>query len=199
MAEITRDKKGRFIKGSIPHNKGLPKEMQPCYTKQNTLGYRHTEETKKKISQALAEQHKRGIRSAEQLHTKESREKASLSRMGHEVSEQTRQKIGNGNRGEKNPRWNPNREEVKQDRRNDGAYKQWRYTVRKRDRNECQLKSGECSSKIVTHHIIPWSVDKTLRYQETNGITLCSLHHPRTRESELNMVETFSRIIKLKY
>lgn len=41
-----------FKKGNIPWNKGLPKELQPSFGKQNALGFHHSDEAKNRISAA---------------------------------------------------------------------------------------------------------------------------------------------------
>lgn len=52
----------------------------------------------------------------------------------------------------------------------------WSHKIRNRDDNTCQ----HCGSKekLHAHHIIPWNTNIELRYDLSNGITLCnSCHH----------------------
>ena len=55
-------------------------------------------------------------------------------------------------------------------------YKKWRTSVFRRDKftcNKCTKKGG----KLNAHHIIPFSVNKELRYVLSNGTTLCETCH----------------------
>jgi hypothetical protein len=59
--------------------------------------------------------------------------------------------------------------------RNCPEYKAWRTAVYQRDNYTCQ-KCG-AKGKIQAHHRIPFSVDKSLRLEVSNGITLCKNCH----------------------
>lgn len=190
---------GKFTKGQKPWNTGLPKEKQPAFNKKCALGNKHSEETKQKISESLKQQWKDGNRTTDHLRTEESKNKVVASLIGRKISDETKKKLSYSHSKEKHYRWNQDRKSVKHDRRNDGEYKQWRKEVRKRDRNICQLKDDTCSEKIITHHIIPWSINTELRYCVENGIVLCSNHHPKKRQDELEMIKTLQDIITMKY
>jgi hypothetical protein len=71
-------------KGHIPWNKGLPKEMQPSFGKQNALGFNHSDDAKNRISVA----HKGKIVS------QDTRDKISLAAIEHGHS-----RIINGKKG----------------------------------------------------------------------------------------------------
>ena len=73
-----RTKKLSIIKNGLPGRIG----------NKATLGYRHTDEAKKKIAEA-------GIG---RVFSEQSKKKMSLSKMGHPVSDETRKKIGDANR-----------------------------------------------------------------------------------------------------
>ena len=90
--------------------------------------------------------------------------------------------------------WNPNREEVRHDRRNDPEYKQFVKKVKKRD-GECRLKSKECYGYNVVHHIKSWRKYPKLRYELINGITLCQYHHPRKRFDEQRLIPIFKKLV----
>ena len=64
------------------------------------------------------------------------------------------------------------------------AYNNWRVRVFIRDNRECK----KCGSKkeIQAHHIKPWSQFKELRYNITNGITLCKICHQRIHRKKGN-------------
>jgi len=58
------------------------------------------------------------------------------------------------------------------------GYKKWRQDVFKRDEYTCQ----ECGDigYITAHHIKSWSKYSELRYDVSNGITLCEKCHSKT-------------------
>lgn len=53
----------------------------------------------------------------------------------------------------------------------------WKNNVHIRDNYTCQ-KCGS-KEKLHAHHIIPFSLDESLRYEITNGITLCEKCHKK--------------------
>ena len=59
--------------------------------------------------------------------------------------------------------------------RDSNEYKQWRKQVYQRDNYECK----KCGSKIKlnAHHILSWKYYPNLRYEVSNGITLCENCH----------------------
>lgn len=59
--------------------------------------------------------------------------------------------------------------------RNSFQYKEWRANVFLRDGFRCR-KCGK-REDIQAHHIKPWKDHKSLRYEVTNGITLCRSCH----------------------
>lgn len=53
---------------------------------------------------------------------------------------------------------------------------QWRQKVFSRDRFSCQI-CGKVGGNLNAHHIMPWADYPELRYQVSNGITLCEMCH----------------------
>lgn len=78
-------------------------------------------------------------------------------------------------RGDSHPRWNSQKTDKERihERRIEG-YKEWRSAVYERDGYICQ-HCGKGAGQLQAHHIIPFSTDKSLRLEITNGITLCDL------------------------
>ncbi len=66
------------------------------------------------------------------------------------------------------------------DTRNCHEYRTWRKAVLSRDNSTCR-KCGtqETGKKIHAHHIIEWDDDPSLRFEVSNGLTLCSACHLR--------------------
>ena len=90
---------------------------------------------------------------------------------------------------------NPNRDLVSVGKRNDGTYLEWSRAIKRRDGRRCKLKDDTCSKKVVAHHIKGWASYPELRYELSNGITLCTGHHPRTREREKELEPTLSTMV----
>lgn len=77
--------------------------------------------------------------------------------------------------GDKNPNWQGGTSTETKKARNSYEYLIWRRSVLDRDDRRCQ----RCASKekLEAHHIKPFNVDKSLRYDIDNGITLCEKCH----------------------
>lgn len=59
----------------------------------------------------------------------------------------------------------------------DPQYVKWRKDVAKRDGFACQWPGCGCSKRLRFHHIRRWADFPSLRFEPTNGITLCKDHH----------------------
>lgn len=57
-------------------------------------------------------------------------------------------------------------------------YKHWRTSVFTRDDYTCQ-DCGQKGGKLNAHHIQAWKTHPNLRYEVTNGITLCRICHKK--------------------
>jgi len=83
-------------------------------------------------------------------HSLERRKATSIRMMGNRNRSKNGFKKGNQlakvNSGENHYRWNPNREAVRNNKRNDGEYKQWVEKVKRRDKGICQLKDENCKA-----------------------------------------------------
>lgn len=56
--------------------------------------------------------------------------------------------------------------------------KLWRTSVFERDNYTCK-KCGKVGNKLNAHHIIPFSRDESLRFELSNGVTLCLKCHKK--------------------
>ena len=98
--------------------------------------------------------------------------------------------------GENNPRWIKDRTKIKhQEDRNNPEYKQWRTHIWLRDNFKCKIANPECKGRIEAHHIKVWKEYPKLRYQISNGITLCHFHHPKRREDEKRLEQYFIGLV----
>lgn len=117
---------------------------------------------------------------------------------GHKdfVSDNGRKQQAVKMKGENNPKWIIDRGLVKQqDKRISPIYKQWRYQIFKRDRHICKINNEDCSGALEAHHILSWKDYPELRYEINNGITLCHYHHPKTRDGEIKLIQTFQGLV----
>lgn len=78
------------------------------------------------------------------------------------------------NKGENHPNWKGGISK-ENDRRDSNDYKNWRQQVYQRDNYKC-IKCGS-KEKINAHHLYSWKYYPNLRYEVSNGITLCEKCH----------------------
>jgi 5-methylcytosine-specific restriction endonuclease McrA len=78
-------------------------------------------------------------------------------------------------------------------------YQEWRKTCLERDGYLCQMcrkKTFKCYLEV--HHIKKWSKNLSLRFDATNGITLCKKCHRSLWGKEEQYEEYFFRILLMK-
>lgn len=93
------------------------------------------------------------------------------------ATEQSRKKAALKMRGEKHPRWIKDRSQLKRGRynnsfRGEGPIASWRSQIFERDDFTCQkcfIKGG----RLNAHHIKSWANFPELRFEVSNGLTLC--------------------------
>lgn len=77
-------------------------------------------------------------------------------------------------KGENHPNWKGGVSK-ENDRRDNNDYKNWRQQVYQRDNYKCIKCGGK--EKINAHHLYSWKYYPDLRYEVSNGITLCEKCH----------------------
>lgn len=75
-------------------------------------------------------------------------------------------------------------------------YSNWRKKVLKRDGKKCKFPGCKRRSRLEVHHIIPWSVSVYLRFEVSNGITLCHKCHASIKNKESFYSAMFQTIIE---
>ena len=65
----------------------------------------------------------------------------------------------------------------------DPAYKKFRTDVLKRDKFTCKMCKTK-KKKVYVHHIRKWASASSLRYEVSNGITLCYNCHKEVTGKE---------------
>jgi 5-methylcytosine-specific restriction endonuclease McrA len=78
---------------------------------------------------------------------------------------------------------------------NDPQYEQFRKDVLKRDHRKCQMPGCKARTSLQVHHIRKWSHASALRYDTSNGITLCKNCHKSITGKERHYERLFESII----
>jgi 5-methylcytosine-specific restriction endonuclease McrA len=78
----------------------------------------------------------------------------------------------------------------------DPVYKEVRKQVLKRDKHRCQMPSCKSKIKLHVHHIRPWSKASSLRFEQSNLITLCREHHEMIKDKEHIYEPLFMSIVR---
>jgi hypothetical protein len=82
--------------------------------------------------------------------------------------------------GKKNPNWQGGKERLRYERYENSVYKRWRRAVYKRDEFSCQKCHSEGNgTNLRAHHIQSYKLFPALRFEITNGITLCDKCHTK--------------------
>lgn len=81
------------------------------------------------------------------------------------------------------------------ERRSD-EYSEWRKQVLKRDGRKCRFPGCKRKSKLEVHHIIPWAASYSLRFEPSNGITLCHKCHASIKNCEYAYIGLFQTVIQ---
>lgn len=158
------------------------------------LGKKVSDETKKKISDSLkGNSYRKGIK-----HTDEVKAKISKSHTGVKLSEQhrstllgnkracgmkhseeTKQKMSAKRIGENNGNWKGGITPINRSIRTSLKYKTWRNSVFIRDDYTCVLCNMR-GCELNADHIKPFSLYPELRFELSNGRTLCVPCHKKT-------------------
>jgi len=145
-----------FIKGNIPHNKGLKGWVNSGAFKK---GSKPTGGFKNRFKKG----HKMNVGKKHPL-TVEHREKI---------------KLGSP-KGEKHYNWKGGITPINKKLRDSSEYKLWRKKIFERDNWTCVWCKDNKGGNLQAHHIKSWAKYPELRYEINNGITLCDLCHSKT-------------------
>lgn len=76
----------------------------------------------------------------------------------------------------------------------DPAYADWRKKIFQRDK-KCMMPGCNSKRKLQAHHIKRWADASSLRYDISNGITLCSECHKAIKNKENHYEALFMEIV----
>jgi 5-methylcytosine-specific restriction endonuclease McrA len=77
----------------------------------------------------------------------------------------------------------------------DPAYADFRKSVLKRDKRKCMMPGCGSKTRLNVHHIKKWASAHSLRYDISNGITLCKKCHDSIKGKEIHYESLFKEII----
>src|SRR3990167_579471 len=95
--------------------------------------------------------------------------------------------------GESNPLWKGGITEVNDKIRKSDEYKDWRLMVYKRDRYTCQICKRHLQ-QLIAHHIKTFEKYPELRFELSNGITLCRACHCKLHAENID-THNFTKIL----
>ncbi len=124
--------------------------------------------------------------------------------LGKKLSEETRKKIGDTQRGRKQTLESIEKRRLanlgqrrKETRHSSRKYWEWRDAVKEKDDWKCQICDCDEKKKLHAHHIVAWEKDKSLRFEISNGKTLCKNCHAKFETKE-KIGKSFSKETEFK-
>ena len=114
-------------------------------------------------------------------------------RINYKHSEETKRKIGKANSGSNSNWWKGGITPINLKIRTSAKYNNWRKQVFERDNYTCQI-CGQRGGKLNADHIKPFSLFPELRFELSNGRTLCLGCHRKTGTfaKRFDLVKDFS-------
>jgi hypothetical protein len=160
--------------------------------------FQKTKGTKTKnrfCSHNCADTFNRGENHANFIMTDEIKEKLRNAQLGRkhtaEHTEKSRQKMIGLLVGSKNPNWKNGATPLQKLIRESREMKLWKLEVFERDRYTCQECGDKSGGNLQANHIKRFATHPELRFELTNGITLCKKCHEAIRHKEEQLENYF--------
>lgn len=96
-------------------------------------------------------------------------------------------------RGNKNPNWKGGVQDNWSELKNSSEYKYWRGQVYIRDQFTCKMCGDDRGGNLHAHHIHRRIDNPELKFQVSNGITLCKNCHQKTMGREGKFIALFEK------
>ncbi len=190
--------KTQFRKGHNPWNKGKKwsQEIKEKISKSVKILWQNPE-----YKRHMSEIHKGQVSSMKgKHHSKETKERISKQLIGRRLSEATKKKIGEVERGERHWNWKGGITPINIKIRTGPETKKWRNSVFARDDWTCQ-KCGKRGIELRAHHILIFSQHPELKFTINNGITLCKSCHNKFHKiygRKANTKKELKEFLKIK-
>ena len=117
---------------------------------------------------------RRGVKLSE-----ETRRKMSIAKTGQKQTLETRMKRSSAQQGNKGSNWQGGKTPITEQARKCLKYREWRKSVYERDSYTCQL-CGKRGVRLNADHIKSFALYPELRYEVSNGRTVCTICHLKT-------------------
>lgn len=160
----------------------------------STKGVVFSEEIREKIRQGhlgkkFTEEHRRKIGDGNRGKKLGLEQRALLSKIAscRRLTDETKVKIGDAVRGERHPNWKGGVTYPIFALRKTKEYRHWRNAVLERDGYRCR-KCHKSNSRFDAHHIFSFTLFPELRFEVSNGITVCVRCHAKYKDQLCQLV-----------
>lgn len=182
----SRAKISRGLKGKPKSDAHKIKLIALGLSRKGLPGHPHSAETRAKMSAAhkgvpKSPSHREKLSRANMGHkdTQETRRKKSIGHLGIRHSAEECVRISERQRGALGPNWRGGLSSINACIRASVQYREWRDAIKKRDDYTCRL-CGKRGGVLHSDHIKPFAFYPELRFDLSNGRTLCRECHRKT-------------------
>lgn len=143
----------------------------------------------------LSEAHKMALRKKHKPLSQYTKDKMSKTRLGRKLPIEWRRNMSLGQTGEKGSNWQGGKTARHEAIRHSMNYREWRKSVFERDNYTCQ-ECKERGGKLNADHIKPFAIHTELRFELSNGRTLCEDCHKKTDTYGVNFTRLSNKLAK---
>lgn len=117
----------------------------------------------------------------------EAKARLSIIASNRKLSEETKAKISDAMRGDKHPNWKGGVTYPIFALRKTKEYRHWRNAVLERDGYRCR-RCYKSTRRLNTHHIFSFTLFPELRFEVSNGLTVCVSCHTKYKDDLCQLV-----------